>query len=169
MSTFWPSKTSDKGVLVEVACEPPGTCNTDQIAFKGLAAQWLGQTTQLAPSTADTLLTGLGPSGVAAGKSCSGGENNTVCGFEWTGGKWDGSSGLGQELNAMNIFLANIAAKGSPSRIPGSASATNGTQSSSETKSPTSTSPSPTSLGIRIISTHLLLACSLGMIVAAAL
>lgn len=173
MSTFWPGKAFDEGVMVEVACEPRRTCNNDQYAFKGLAAQWMGQTTQLASSTSNSLYAGLRPSAIGAGKSCSGGRDNITCGFKWTGDSWDGSSGVGQELNAMNIFLANLAAKGSPAKLSASDSTINGTQSSSsQSASPSSTSsttstpsPLPTSSAFQIIRSQLLLVFSIGFVI----
>ena len=176
MSTFWPGKASDKGVMVEVACESHNTCTDDQFTFKGLAAQWLGQTIQLAASTGDTLYTALRPSAVGAGKTCSGGKNNNTCSFKWTSDSWDGSSGVSQELNAMNIFLANLAAEGSPAKITASNSTINGTQSSSSistSPSTTTSTPSPsstkTSSAFQIVRSQLLLAFSVGGIIASVL
>ncbi|KAM0715105.1 hypothetical protein Q7P37_009570 [Cladosporium fusiforme] len=43
-----------------------------------------------------------------AAAQCSGGKEGTTCGNDWASSTWDGSSGLGQDLSALNIILANV-------------------------------------------------------------
>jgi mannan endo-1,6-alpha-mannosidase len=50
----------------------------------------------------------LQTSAKGAAAQCSGGASGTVCGNDWGNSTWDGSSGLGQDLSALNIFLANL-------------------------------------------------------------
>ena len=97
--------------MYEAACEPVDTCDEDKYAFKGLTAQWLGATAQVAPYTTDSIMPLLHSSAQAAAKQCTGGRNDTACGSSWTTSKFDGSTGLGQELFAMNVVVANLVTK----------------------------------------------------------
>jgi len=137
MSVFYPQ--DNPGIMVEVACEPHETCDTDMSAFKGLASQWIGATIQAASFTNNTLAPRLRASAVGAAQQCSGGSNGTTCGFLWTHKKWDATSGVGQQLDAMNVLVANLVANGVAAS---SMTATNGTQvSGSQRAKPTSLAP----------------------------
>lgn len=50
----------------------------------------------------------LRTSAKGAAAQCSGGEKGTVCGNDWSSGEWDGTSGLGQDLSALNVIVANL-------------------------------------------------------------
>ena len=101
--------STDAGILTELACEPQRTCTTAQHAYKALTAQWLGETMQIAPFTRAIILRYLQSSAQGAARQCSGGPNGTTCGTHWREAKYDGTTGLGQELSAMNVFVANLA------------------------------------------------------------
>ncbi len=137
MSVFYPQ--DNPGIMVEVACETHGTCDTDMSAFKGLASQWIGATVQAAPFTNDTLAPRLRASAAGAAQQCSGGSNGTTCGFLWTHKKWDAISGVGQQLDAMNVLVANLVANGVAANTT-----MNGTQASGgQSGSPLSTAGPP--------------------------
>ena len=134
-----------EGVMTEQACEPYDTCNTDNEAFKGVAAQWLGATLRIVPnSTAGPLPGNLRSSAKAAIKQCSGGKNGTECGLVWISPKADRKHGLGQELSAMNILVANLAAKSTKrpnnASSPGQSALTTGSRGSAPNLTST---PSP--------------------------
>ncbi len=105
--------SANPGIMTEVACEPFGTCDSEQYTFKGLTAQWMGEAMQVAPFTTDKILSYLQSSAEGAAKQCSGGDSGTACGTQWTKEKYDGNTGLGQELSALNVFLANLAVNSS--------------------------------------------------------
>lgn len=126
-------------IMTEVACEPVGTCDSDNYAFKGLTAQWMGEAAQIAPFTTDKISGYLQSSAEAAAAQCSGGHNGTACGSRWTRPRYDGKTGLGQELSAMNVFLANLAVNSS---APTTTNTTAATQAKDASQSP---SPSPSS------------------------
>lgn len=105
--------SGNPGIMTEVACESIGTCDTDQYAYKGLTAQWMGEAMQVAPFTKDVIMSYLQHSAEGAAKQCSGGQNGTTCGTRWTKSEYDGNTGLGQELSALNVFLANLAVNSS--------------------------------------------------------
>ncbi|KAK4695706.1 hypothetical protein P7C71_g2099, partial [Lecanoromycetidae sp. Uapishka_2] len=118
MSIFFPTTSSAStstnsndtaGIMVEIACETQHTCDSDQYAFKGLAAQWLGATAQVASFTSDKISSYLRNSAEGAAQQCSGGSNHTTCGTQWTSSTFDGNVGLGQQLSALDVIVANLA------------------------------------------------------------
>jgi mannan endo-1,6-alpha-mannosidase len=93
--------------MQEQACEDINTCDTDQLSFKAYTSRWLAATTQLAPFTASTIQPLLKSSAMAAAQQCSG--PNNECGFKWTqGAKWDGTTGVGQQMSALEVIQANL-------------------------------------------------------------
>ncbi|KAK3678993.1 hydrolase 76 protein [Recurvomyces mirabilis] len=162
-STFAPN-----GTLIEVACEMNDNCSTDQLAFKGILIRGLAAVRDLtydnnlthgANATAPQSPAGsvhglvngiLQTSAKGAATACSGGGSGTDCGSSWTSGSYDGSSGLGQELNALEVILANMPAKAIKNvNSTAAVSSGNGTSSSSggggSNNSSTGTSPASTS------------------------
>ncbi|OAA63612.1 Glycoside hydrolase, family 76 [Niveomyces insectorum RCEF 264] len=94
-------------IMTEVACETVGLCDLDQQSFKAYLSRWMAATTKWAPWTADTILPLLRASSVAAARQCTGGNNGRMCGLRWNG-TWDGSTGVGQQMAAMEVTLANM-------------------------------------------------------------
>ncbi len=100
-------------------CEVTWSCNIDQYSFRAYLARWLAKTTIMMPETADKVNTVLRASALAATAACSGGVNGTTCGARWYLDKWDGTSGLGQALGALEVvqsLLVNEA--GLPGQAP---------------------------------------------------
>jgi mannan endo-1,6-alpha-mannosidase len=59
--------------MYEAACEDvngSGTCDVDQLSFKGYLATWMANTAQLVPSTYTTIWNYLKTSAVAAAAQC---------------------------------------------------------------------------------------------------
>lgn len=51
----------------------------------------------------------LASSATAAAKQCSGGANGRMCGLSWlNGSKWDGTTGAGQQMSALEVVLGNM-------------------------------------------------------------
>lgn len=96
----------NKNIMTEVACEPVNLCNLDQQSFKAYLSRWLAVTTQWAPHTYDMLMPLLQTSAVAAAKQCQGGDNKRMCGLVWNKDKYDGSTGVGQQMAAMEVTLS---------------------------------------------------------------
>ncbi|KAJ5082969.1 hypothetical protein N7532_012012 [Penicillium argentinense] len=90
-------------VMEDITCEPREICNNNEILFKGLFSSWLAYTALLVPSTYDTIMPKLESSIQAAAKSCTGNNNNT-CGVRWYQSKWDGWTGMEEQISASNIF-----------------------------------------------------------------
>jgi mannan endo-1,6-alpha-mannosidase len=113
---------NDNGtILYEVACQPQGNCNIDQKAFMGVLARALAQTRDLTQPVEESKYPGasrdqlirtiLQDSAKGAAASCTGGDSKALCGEDWAKGQYDGSYGVGQQLNALEVFLANLPGK----------------------------------------------------------
>lgn len=101
-------------IMYETACETGVTgrhCNLDQQSFKAYLARFLAKTAVMAPFTKDTVTKYLKASAVGAAKSCSGGANGATCGSKWYTGGWDGTSGVGQQLSALEVTQALLMLK----------------------------------------------------------
>lgn len=92
-------------IMSERACEPVNLCNIDQQSFKAYLSRWMAVTTQWVPKTAETILPLLTASAKAAVNQCVGGSNGRMCGLIWTDNKYDGSTGVGQQMAALEVTL----------------------------------------------------------------
>lgn len=120
----------NNSVMAEQACEGVNLCDVDQQSFKGYLARWMAATTQVAPYTFDTMMPLLRSTAAAAAKSCTGspasgfnGQAGTACGFKWTTGGFDGSVGVGQQMNALSAVMYTltkrpVAANANDSTVP---------------------------------------------------
>ncbi|KAK5131723.1 hypothetical protein LTR08_000612 [Meristemomyces frigidus] len=91
-------------IMLEVACEPSGNCDVDQQSFKAYLSRWMAASIKVAPFVEDLVKTYLQTSAQAAAVSCSGGTAGTTCGTTWTAQKWDGATGVGQQMNALEVI-----------------------------------------------------------------
>ena len=100
-----------KDVMIEQACEPYGTCNTDNFSFKAYLSRWLAATVKIAPFTTEFIMPKLRASAAAAAAQCIGGQTGTLCGMKWTESpKFDGTTGVGQQMSALSVIQANLIA-----------------------------------------------------------
>ena len=95
-------------IIVETACEPVGTCNVDQRSFKAYLARWMAMAAVKAPLIAPEIKPILRANAEAAVKTCTGGQDGNQCGLKWTTGAFDGSTGVGEQMAALEIFQANL-------------------------------------------------------------
>ncbi|KAK4959074.1 hydrolase 76 protein [Elasticomyces elasticus] len=181
-------------ILYEVACEPSHNCNVDQLAFKAILVRALANTRDLtfdhqttashnesipistngsavtSGSLHDSINAILRTSARAAAASCSGGADGTTCGSVWTNATWDGSYGLGQELSALEVFLANL-----PAKVLINANSTTGSPTTSGNGTVTTGGNGSSTSGSAVVNTNdavvngkgstLALVCGLGMAV----
>ena len=123
-------------IMYEWACETGESgrhCNLDQQSFKAYLSRFMAKTALLAPFTKDSIMKYLTASAVGAAKSCSGGPDGKTCGSKWYTGGWDGTSGVGQQLSALEVTQALLQIK--KNLLPAKNNAT---------KPPTSSTPKPT-------------------------
>lgn len=123
----------NNSIMIEQACEGVNLCDIDQQSFKGYLARWMSATTQVAPYTFDSMIPLLKSTAVAAAKACSGspatgfsGKAGTACGFKWTTSSFDGSVGVGQQMNALSAVMYSLTQRpvtgGNDSAVPVTAS-----------------------------------------------
>ena len=106
---FFAPPPSPPNIMWEQACEPHGTCDTDNYSFKAYLSRWMAATTKLAPFTYGFIMPRLKASATAAAAQCSGGTSGTICGMKWTqGSTYDGSTGVGQQMGALSVIQANL-------------------------------------------------------------
>lgn len=98
-------------VLYERACETDQSdrvCNVDQYSFKAYISRFMSKTSIMAPGLDVTgkFHKWLKHSAEAAGKACTGGVEGTKCGHKWYTKEWDGTDGVGQQMNALEVTQA---------------------------------------------------------------
>ena len=123
------------GVMQETKCEPTDSCNTDQLSFKAYLARYMAASAGVLPSLADQIVPLLTSSAGGAVASCSGGPGGSTCGTKWTVDSWDGTSGAGQQLAALEVVHGLLTVQGT---VPAAPSAP------ASTPSPTPPPPAPT-------------------------
>lgn len=94
--------------MYESSCENDESCTTDQASFKAYLARWMGDVAKIAPFTYDTIMKRLQKSATAAAAQCTGGDSGTECGTRWTTGSNDGTSGIGQQLSALEVVQVTL-------------------------------------------------------------
>ena len=114
-------------VLFEQACEPSNTCNNDQYSFKAYASRFLAKTAVLAPYTLPAIRTLLTTSAAAITEACSAGADNATCGQKWYVSGFDGNSGIGQQMSALEGVQGLIAVLPREDYAGGNTTTTNGT------------------------------------------
>lgn len=99
-----------KDIMTEVACESVNLCDLDQQSFKAYLSRWMAATTKWAPWTYASVKPKLDASATAAAQQCTGGSNGRMCGLRWANnsGQWDGTTGAGQQMAAMEVVLATM-------------------------------------------------------------
>jgi mannan endo-1,6-alpha-mannosidase len=128
------------GVAEEVACETIGTCNPDMKASKGILAQALVRTVQLAPYTKASIMSILGTTAVKAAAAC--GSKGEDCALQWgtTTGTKNGT-GVGEMISVLSFVQALLVGE-SEGLATQSTGGSNGTATSTSTTSGTSTASS---------------------------
>ena len=75
----------------------------------------MAATTQMAPFTYEKILGLLTSSAKAAAAQCIGAPTGQACGLKWyLNGTWDGSSGVGQQMAAMEVILGTLIKQTNP-------------------------------------------------------
>ncbi|KAI5206184.1 mannan endo-1,6-alpha-mannosidase-like protein [Aureobasidium subglaciale] len=103
--SFFQAFDNASNVMVEAACEPYSTCNTDQFSFKAYMARFLAKAMVVAPYTRTAIQPLLTTSAQRAADACSGPSDGVTCGQKWYT-EFDGKYGIGQELSALEVTQA---------------------------------------------------------------
>ena len=102
---FFSPYANATGVMFEQNCETANKCNNDQYSFKAYLSRWLGKSVTLHPELESTVMPLLKTSATAAAESCDGGK----CGTKWYIGSYDGLTGPGQMMSAMETVASLLA------------------------------------------------------------
>lgn len=83
------------------------------LSYKAYLTRWMAAATKFAPQITDRVVAVLGTSAKAAALQCSGSPadrpNGRSCGLSWSkGAAWDGTSGLGQTMAALEVIQSNL-------------------------------------------------------------
>lgn len=109
---FFPNDTA-----TEVSCELPTRvqCNTDEHSFKNYVHRWMAAAAQLAPALLlEQVAAVLRTSAAGAVASCTddvddnsaNGVRAATCGYRWTTGAYDGSTGAGQQMGVLGALIS---------------------------------------------------------------
>lgn len=102
---------SDERIAFEPACEGGVSnvltdgCTSVMLAYKGFGARWMAATAQLCPWTQERIMPILRASTEAAVRQCIGGAIGRMCGMRWSSGRYDGTVGLGHEMNVLSALM----------------------------------------------------------------
>ena len=99
-STFFSPFANSTQVMYELQCEKFDKCNNDQFSFKAYLGRWMIASTQMVPAIYNDVIALIAPSARSAAVACSGDAQN-VCGTKWYTGGYDGVTGVGQQLSAL--------------------------------------------------------------------
>ncbi|KAL2129510.1 hypothetical protein VTI74DRAFT_7660 [Chaetomium olivicolor] len=101
-------------IMYEHACEQVDKCNADMRSFKAYFSRFAYASSLLVPSIKPTIEELWHTSAQAAAKACSGGPAGTSCGQKWYVGGFDGVTGLGEEMCALETIQGLLAAGSKP-------------------------------------------------------
>lgn len=102
------------GIGYEVACEAALVhCTIDMLSYKAYLIRWLAAATKVAPFITEQVVAVIKTSAAAAALQCSGSPadhpNGRMCGLSWSkGANWDGTSGVGQQMAALEAIQSNL-------------------------------------------------------------
>jgi mannan endo-1,6-alpha-mannosidase len=113
-TTFISPYPNSTYILFEAMCEQRSACNVDQFSFKAYLARWLAATSLLAPFTAARVGVIIQTSAMGAAAACTAGPYGNTCGAKWYINASDGTSGLGQQLAAMEVMYALLVNETTP-------------------------------------------------------
>lgn len=114
--TFFSPFPNSTGIMFEAACELDSTCNVDQWSMKAYLSRWLATSSIVAPYIGGRVGALLRGSAVGAAMSCTGGNFGNTCGSKWYINGFDGITGLGQQLSALEVVTGLLANGSEPPR-----------------------------------------------------
>lgn len=108
-ATFFTPFQNATDIMFEAACELKVECDIDQQSMKAYLARWLATSSVVAPYLAGRVGSLLRASASGAAQSCTGGAYGNTCGSKWYIAGYDGLSGLGQQLSALEVVTGLLA------------------------------------------------------------
>ncbi|KAI9167061.1 Mannan endo-1,6-alpha-mannosidase DCW1 [Paramyrothecium foliicola] len=115
---FFRGDEESKNIMYEGGCETVDKCSVDMTTHKGQLARFMWQSTVMMPSLRPKIEEYLHASAKGAAASCSGGENGYQCGVKWFTKEFDGKTGLGQQMSALET-IQGLLIHGAPAPLAG--------------------------------------------------
>lgn len=113
-ATFFTPFPNATNIMFEASCELSMTCNVDQQSMKAYLARWLAASSVVAPYLSGRVGTLLRASASGAAQSCTGGPYGNNCGSKWYINGYDGLTGLGEQLSALEVVTGLLANGSTP-------------------------------------------------------
>ena len=82
---------------------PTHLCNSDQQSFAAYSGRFLSASMKVAPFVVPLVQNNLRATAIAAAASCTG-STGTFCGLDWTSSTFDGITGIGEQMAAIEFF-----------------------------------------------------------------
>lgn len=101
-------------IMYEHACEQVFTCNADMRSFKGYFSRFVYGASLFVPSIQPVIEELWHTSAKAAANACTGGPDGTTCGQKWYVGGFDGLTGLGEEMCALETIQGLLVGESTP-------------------------------------------------------
>ncbi|KAL1837102.1 hypothetical protein VTJ49DRAFT_4282 [Mycothermus thermophilus] len=101
-------------IMYEHACEQVFTCNQDMRSFKGYFSRFTYAASVFVPSLRPVIEELWHPTLRALAASCTGGETGTQCGQHWYWQAFDGMTGLGEEMCALETVQGLLVYEATP-------------------------------------------------------
>lgn len=108
-ATFFTPFKNASNIMFEAACELTSTCDIDQQSMKAYLARWLATSSIVAPYIAGRVGVLLRASALGAASACTSGTYGNTCGSKWYINGYDGITGLGEQLSALEVVTGLLA------------------------------------------------------------
>lgn len=108
-ATFFTPFKNATDIMFEATCELTSTCDVDQQSMKAYLSRWLATSSIVAPYIVGRVGTLLRASASGAALACTGGVYGNTCGSKWYINGYDGITGLGEQLSALEIVAGLLA------------------------------------------------------------
>ncbi|KAL2024509.1 hypothetical protein VTK56DRAFT_7552 [Thermocarpiscus australiensis] len=112
--TFFGPFDNATDIMFEHACELVDSCNQDMRSFKAYFSRFVYAASLFVPSIKPTIEELWHTSARAAANSCTGGAGGTSCGHKWYVGGFDGATGLGEEMCALETIQGLLVGESEP-------------------------------------------------------
>lgn len=112
--SFFSPYDNATNIMYEHACEWVDSCNADMRSFKAYFSRFVYGASLFVPSIQPTIEELWHTSALAAARSCTGGASGTACSHKWYTGGFDGTTGLGEQMCALETVQGLVVGESTP-------------------------------------------------------
>ncbi|GAB1316657.1 hypothetical protein MFIFM68171_06867 [Madurella fahalii] len=112
--SFFSPYENATNIMYEHACEWVDSCNADMRSFKAYFSRFVYGASLFVPSIKPTIEELWHTSALAAARSCTGGASGTACSHKWYTGGFDGTTGLGEQMCALETIQGLVVGESQP-------------------------------------------------------